>query len=261
MKRLLFLLLLCLPGTAWAQYSTTVQRIGTTDSQPISAANPLPTTAAVAGTVTVQDGGGSITVDGAVTVNAGAAPLQVGDNAGSLTVDTPQLPATLGQKAMAASAAVTIASDQSALPVTDGGGSLTVDGAVTATIQANAAVNIAQINGVTPAIDASGNLRARTHPIGAPLYYALDPDQIEAANDIPMDAGRDYCFCQNVGTTAAICREGGPTGGTLGEVIGAGVAPLDGTGGGAYFWSQSAIYCWDLGGAGTSDLNCTCRRW
>lgn len=40
------------------------------------------------------------------------------------------LPASIGQKAKAASFAVTIASDQDALPVSDGGGSLTVDGTV-----------------------------------------------------------------------------------------------------------------------------------
>ncbi len=42
-------------------------------------------------------------------------------------------PASLGQKAMAASLAVVLPSDQSAIPVTDNGGSLTVDGAVAAT--------------------------------------------------------------------------------------------------------------------------------
>lgn len=40
------------------------------------------------------------------------------------------LPASLGQKAKAASLAVTLASDQDALPITDNGGSVTVDGSV-----------------------------------------------------------------------------------------------------------------------------------
>lgn len=57
----------------------------------------------------------------------------VSDAGGSLTMDTPQLPTTLGQKAKAASTSVTLASDQDALPITDNGGSITVDGTVTIT--------------------------------------------------------------------------------------------------------------------------------
>ena len=59
----------------------------------------------VSGTVTVQDGGNVITVDGTVTANAGTGPFPVSDNGGSLTVD-------------------------------DGAGSLTVDGTVTANLAA-----------------------------------------------------------------------------------------------------------------------------
>jgi hypothetical protein len=59
----------------------------------------------------------------------GTTAQPVSDNAGSLTVDTPQLPATLGQKVMAGSLAVVLASDQSAVPVS---GSVTVSGTVTA---------------------------------------------------------------------------------------------------------------------------------
>lgn len=47
----------------------------------------------------------------------GTTAQPVTDNAGSLTVDTPQLAATLGQKTMANSAAVVIASDQSSVPI------------------------------------------------------------------------------------------------------------------------------------------------
>lgn len=81
--------------------------------------------------VPISDGGGSITIDGTVTVNE---PVSVDDNGGSLTVDgtvtvqdgggslttdSAQLPATLGQKTMAASLAVVIASNQSAVPTAD----------------------------------------------------------------------------------------------------------------------------------------------
>lgn len=66
--------------------------------------------------------GGTITVTGTVSVTE---PVSVDDNSGSLTVDTPQLPTTIGQKAMAASTSVVIASDQSAVPVTISSGTIT----------------------------------------------------------------------------------------------------------------------------------------
>lgn len=56
---------------------------------------------------------------GDVTINnaGGASAVNIQDGGNSITVDSPQLPATLGQKAMAASLPVVIASDQSAVPV------------------------------------------------------------------------------------------------------------------------------------------------
>ena len=51
----------------------------------------------------------------------GADAVNIQDGGNSITMDTPQLPATLGQKTMAASAAVVISSDQSAfLVIADG---------------------------------------------------------------------------------------------------------------------------------------------
>jgi hypothetical protein len=86
--------------------------------------------------IPVADGGGSITIDGTVTANAGTGPFPVSDNAGSLTVDSTQLPAalvgsrldinngawlgstapTVGQKTMANSVPVVISSDQAIIP-------------------------------------------------------------------------------------------------------------------------------------------------
>jgi hypothetical protein len=56
---------------------------------------------------------------GDVTINnaGGAAAVNIQDGGNSITIDTPQLPATLGQKTMANSLPVVIASDQSTLPV------------------------------------------------------------------------------------------------------------------------------------------------
>jgi len=75
-------------------------------------------------------------VDGSATDVSASNPLPVdgsgvtqpvSDAGGSLTVDSAQLPSTIGQKAMAASVSVAIASDQGNIGVTDGGTSLTVD--------------------------------------------------------------------------------------------------------------------------------------
>lgn len=81
------------------------------------------------------DGKVTAEVTGTVTANAGT-----NLNTSALNLEATQsamsakLPATLGQKAMAASMAVVIASDQSAVPVS---------------FAANQSVNVAQINGVT----------------------------------------------------------------------------------------------------------------
>ena len=69
------------------------------------------------GVVSVDDNGGSLTVDGTVTANAGTGPWPVTDNGASLTVD----------------GTVTADAGTGPWPVTDNGGSLTVDGTVTTT--------------------------------------------------------------------------------------------------------------------------------
>lgn len=86
-------------------------------------------------TVTIQDGGGSITVDGTVSIS-GAVPVT--DNGGSLTVDGTVV-VTDGGGSLTVDGTVA---------VTDGGGSLTVDGAVTVS-QATASSLKAQVEGTT----------------------------------------------------------------------------------------------------------------
>ncbi len=66
--------------------------------------------------VTVVDGGGSLTVDGTVTANAGTGPFPISDNGGSITVD----------------GTVTANAGTGPFPISDNGGSITVDGTVTA---------------------------------------------------------------------------------------------------------------------------------
>jgi hypothetical protein len=93
----------------------------------VSAAKPFPVNV-VAGAA-----GGGIATQGAR--DGTAQSWFVSDNGGSLTVDSPQIPAALGQTTMVNSLAVVLASNQStvpvsiaaAVPVTDNAGSLTVD--------------------------------------------------------------------------------------------------------------------------------------
>lgn len=113
-----------------------VQLSDGTDTLPIDATTGIPvnvtnTTVAVTATdldirdlnsatdsVAVTDGGGSITVDGSVSVSNFPAVQPVNDNGGSLTVDAVDLDIR------------NLSSATDSVAVTDGGGSLTVDGTV-----------------------------------------------------------------------------------------------------------------------------------
>ncbi len=85
-----------------------------------------------------------------------------------------RMPASLGQKAMAASLAVVVASDQSAIPISDGAGSLTVDGTVTAAASEN---HIGEVGGklvIVSAIPVVSTTPAYTagDAVGAVLSFA-----------------------------------------------------------------------------------------
>lgn len=86
----------------------------------------------VVGTVTVVPSGTQDVNITKVGGNAVTTSVPINDNSGSLTVDTLQLPSTLGVKTAAASLSIAPASD-STFPITDAGGSITVDGTVAAT--------------------------------------------------------------------------------------------------------------------------------
>lgn len=91
-------------------------------------------------TVTIQDGGGSITIDGSVSVSGSVA---VTDNSGSLTVDAPvgtpvfvrlsDGTSAISTLPVSVAAAVAVTDNSGSLTVDDGGSSLTVDGTVAAT--------------------------------------------------------------------------------------------------------------------------------
>jgi len=82
------------------------------------------------GAVHVHDGGGTISVDGTVTADAGSGPWPVTDNAGSLTVDAPtSTPVNVQVGDGTNQASVTAGGD---LQITLAGESVTVTGTVTA---------------------------------------------------------------------------------------------------------------------------------
>ncbi|GAF99549.1 unnamed protein product, partial [marine sediment metagenome] len=111
------------------------------DSAPIAIASDQ-------SSLSVDDGGGSLTVDGAVTIQE---PLSVDDNGGSLTVDDGAGSLTVdnatisvvGGGAEATAQRVTIANDSTGvLSVDDNAGSLTVDQATHDNLNANANIQV-----------------------------------------------------------------------------------------------------------------------
>jgi len=99
--------------------------------------------------VPVADGGGSLTID------ATALPLPTGASTETtLSAVSTKLPATLGQKAMAASLAVVVASDQSVLPVR------------------NAPATAATVASVTAAVADTTLLAANASRMGAAVFNA-----------------------------------------------------------------------------------------
>lgn len=157
-------------------------------SAPVSNSNPVPVsdagttlsvddgagsltvdgTVGVSGSVTVVDGGGSLTVDGTVAVS-GTVPVT--DNAGSLTVDNPAL-SVVGGGVEATALRVTLATDSTGVvSVDDNGGSLTVDGTV-------------GISGTVPVTDNSGSLTVDA-PVGTPVFVRLS-DGASAITALPI---------------------------------------------------------------------------
>jgi hypothetical protein len=90
-------------------------------TQPVSGAvsvSNFPSTQPVSGTIAATQSG-----TWTLSVSNFPATQQVSDAGGSLTIDTPQLPATLGAKTSALSASVVLATDQASLPTVERGSS------------------------------------------------------------------------------------------------------------------------------------------
>jgi hypothetical protein len=144
------------------------------------------------GVLTVDDGGGSLTVDNAaLSVTGGgveATALRVtiaSDSTGTLTIDNPTL-SVVGGGVEATALRVTIANDSTGLvSVDDGGGSLTVDGTVTADAgSGNFAVNVTQVAG-TAVSAGSGTVDAGTIRVTLATddVVSIDNDDLVSTNN------------------------------------------------------------------------------
>lgn len=119
----------------------------------------------------------TLTISGTVSV---VEPVSVDDNGGSLTVDTPQLPTTIGQKAMAASTSVVIASDQSAVPVSGtvtstpsvNATGTTTSAAATGATQTLLAANASR-RGATIFNDSTVSVRVKLGAIASPTSFTI----------------------------------------------------------------------------------------
>lgn len=159
---------------------------GTTDVNIISSV-PL----SVVEPVSVDDNGGSLTVDGVffpatqpvsgtVTVNAGVGPWPVTDNGGSLTVD-----GTFFQATQPVSGTVTANAGTGPFPVSDNGGSLTVDGAffqatqpVSGTVTANAGTGPFPVSDNGGSLTVDGAFFQATQPVSGAFFQATQPVSI-----------------------------------------------------------------------------------
>lgn len=108
--------------------SGTVTTGGLTDTE--LRATPVP----ISGTVTIQDGGNTITVDGTVAVTQSTSPWVVGDGGSSITVDqSTHDNLNLNANLQVANADV---ANGNPVPVSDAGGTLTVDQPTAANLNA-----------------------------------------------------------------------------------------------------------------------------
>lgn len=155
-------------------------------TQPISGSvsvSNFPATQPVSGTVAAtQSGTWNITnVSGTVSLPTGAA------TEATLSAQSAKLPATLGQKAMAASLAVTIASDQSAVPASQSGtwNITNVSGTVSLPTGAATSANQTTANSSLSSIDGKlGTLGQKAMTGSAPVVIASDQSAIPISGTV-----------------------------------------------------------------------------
>jgi hypothetical protein len=155
----------------------------------VTAANALKVdgsavTQPVSGTVTVQDGGGSVTVDGSVSVSNFPATQNVADGGGSLTVDgsvsISNFPAVQDVEGT-----VSVDNFPSVQPINDNGGSITVDGSVT--VSNFPAVQPVSDNGGSITVD--GTVNVGNFPATQPISAISLPLPTGAATETKQDTG------------------------------------------------------------------------
>lgn len=188
---------------------------------PISAASlPLPTGAATAAKQPALGTAGSpstdvISIQGVasgtvIPVSAASLPLPTGAaTETTLAAASAKLPATLGQKAMAASLAVALASDQSAIPVSQSGtwNITNVSGTVSlptgASTAANQATEIASLSSIDGKL---GSLGQKAMAGSAPVVIASDQSSIPAklAGKAAIGKARNDYTSVNVTTAAYV---------------------------------------------------------
>lgn len=132
-------------------------------TQPVSgtvAVSNFPTTQPVSGNVSVGNFPANQTVSGSVSVSNFPATQQVSDAGGSLTVDSPQIPASLGAKAGTASLSVVPATDGLFTTVERGSGSIATG---------QVAVNNTTAVQIVPA--RAGRRKVTIAPVGTYNYF------------------------------------------------------------------------------------------
>lgn len=130
-------------GTAGTANSGVVTIQGIASMTPVQIADN-------SGSITVDDGGSSLTVDGSVSISGSVA---VTDNSGSITVDAPVATPVFVRLSDGTSAIT-------ALPITDNSGSITVDNAGTFAVQAaqSGTWTVTGSGGTFPVTDSGGSL-------------------------------------------------------------------------------------------------------
>jgi len=145
-------------------------------------------------TISIDDGAGSITVDGSVTVSGTVSvtePVSVDDNGGSLTVDGTVTIQDGGNVISVDDGAGSLTVDGS-VTVSDGGGSITVDGTVTADTELPAAAGLADtVANPTTSVVASYNV-ARDE--GTTTYSRVSGE----LSSVDTEAGNDGDFAMHV---------------------------------------------------------------
>lgn len=159
---------------------------GSAVTQPVSIAAAVAVTDN-SGSLTVDDGGSSLTVDGTVGISGSVA---VTDNSGSLTVDAPvgtpvfvrlsDGSTAISTLPVSIAAAVAVTDNSGSLTVDDGGSTLSIDdGAGSITVDGTVA-----ISGSVAVTDNSGSLTVDA-PVGTPVFVRLS-DGSNAITTLPV---------------------------------------------------------------------------